>query len=132
MLSLHEDLADGRATIRMRGGREPRTAGSGFARVAGHGAAAEFRRTVLGCGVLGAVRRAGERPVPRSRGLRVETPLTIGGWRMQTLRGDGSPSTREVTLMSQPWSISGEYMEACSCSYLCPCITSNATAPATE
>lgn len=34
--------------------------------------------------------------------------------------------------MSQPWSITGEYMEACSCAYLCPCITSNATAPATE
>src|SRR5690348_10251720 len=34
--------------------------------------------------------------------------------------------------MSEPWSISGEYMEACSCAYLCPCITSNATAPATE
>jgi hypothetical protein len=34
--------------------------------------------------------------------------------------------------MSQPWSITGEYMEACSCAYLCPCVTSNATAPATE
>lgn len=34
--------------------------------------------------------------------------------------------------MSQPWSITGEYMEACSCAYLCPCILSNATGPATE
>lgn len=34
--------------------------------------------------------------------------------------------------MSNAWSISGEYLEACSCAYLCPCATSNATAPATE
>lgn len=34
--------------------------------------------------------------------------------------------------MSTNWSIVGEYLEACSCEYLCPCITSNATAPATE
>ena len=30
------------------------------------------------------------------------------------------------------WSIKGEYLEACSCRYLCPCITSNATAHASE
>lgn len=34
--------------------------------------------------------------------------------------------------MSTAWSIAGEYAEACSCAYLCPCVTSNATAPATE
>lgn len=34
--------------------------------------------------------------------------------------------------MPDTWSISGEYMEACSCAYLCPCVTSNASAPATE
>lgn len=30
------------------------------------------------------------------------------------------------------WSISGQYMETCNCSFLCPCITSNLTAPPTE
>jgi hypothetical protein len=30
------------------------------------------------------------------------------------------------------WSIAGEYLEACSCTYVCPCVTSNVTAPATE
>ena len=34
--------------------------------------------------------------------------------------------------MSGQWQISGEYAEACSCAYLCPCVTSNASAPATE
>ena len=34
--------------------------------------------------------------------------------------------------MSTPWSIAGEFAEACSCAYLCPCITSNASANATE
>lgn len=34
--------------------------------------------------------------------------------------------------MSTAWSIAGEFAEACSCTYLCPCITSNASAPATE
>lgn len=34
--------------------------------------------------------------------------------------------------MSTAWSIKGEYLEACSCRYLCPCITSNATAHASE
>jgi hypothetical protein len=34
--------------------------------------------------------------------------------------------------MSEAWSIAGEYMEACSCAFLCPCITRNATTPATE
>ena len=30
------------------------------------------------------------------------------------------------------WPIAGEYLEASTCRYLCPCITSNATASATE
>jgi len=30
------------------------------------------------------------------------------------------------------WSIAGEFAEACSCDYLCPCITSNLSEPATE
>lgn len=34
--------------------------------------------------------------------------------------------------MSTPWSITGEYIEACSCDYLCPCITVNSTGPATH
>ena len=34
--------------------------------------------------------------------------------------------------MNSTWSIAGEYMEACSCDFLCPCITKNATTPATE
>lgn len=34
--------------------------------------------------------------------------------------------------MTTAWTIQGEYLEACSCRYLCPCITSNATAPASE
>lgn len=34
--------------------------------------------------------------------------------------------------MSESWEISGEYMEACSCEFLCPCITRNATTPATN
>jgi hypothetical protein len=34
--------------------------------------------------------------------------------------------------MSETWSIAGEYMEACSCNYVCPCVTSNLVAPATE
>jgi len=34
--------------------------------------------------------------------------------------------------MSTAWSIEGEFAEACSCTYLCPCITSNAAARATE
>ncbi len=34
--------------------------------------------------------------------------------------------------MSQTWKIEGEYMEACSCDFLCPCITDNATTPATH
>ncbi|NNL99688.1 MAG: DUF1326 domain-containing protein, partial [Gammaproteobacteria bacterium] len=34
--------------------------------------------------------------------------------------------------MSESWEISGEYMEACSCEFLCPCITKNATTPATH
>mgnify|MGYP005810106557 CR=1 FL=1 len=34
--------------------------------------------------------------------------------------------------MSIPWSLDGEYAEACSCHFLCPCITLNSTTPATE
>src|SRR5512143_3702168 len=34
--------------------------------------------------------------------------------------------------MSTAWTIEGEYLEACSCRYLCPCVTSNATARASE
>jgi hypothetical protein len=34
--------------------------------------------------------------------------------------------------MSETWSIAGEYMEACSCNFVCPCIVSNATGKATE
>jgi hypothetical protein len=30
------------------------------------------------------------------------------------------------------WQISGEYMETCNCTFLCPCITSNLTARPTE
>ena len=34
--------------------------------------------------------------------------------------------------MPTPWSASGEYMEACSCDFLCPCIPKNSTTPATH
>lgn len=34
--------------------------------------------------------------------------------------------------MSPTWSISGEYLEACSCDYLCPCVTSNAIGSASQ
>lgn len=34
--------------------------------------------------------------------------------------------------MSTAWHVSGEYMEACSCDFLCPCISRNATTPATH
>jgi hypothetical protein len=34
--------------------------------------------------------------------------------------------------MATAWSIAGEYLEACSCAYVCPCITGNLSAPATE
>ncbi|WP_298827995.1 DUF1326 domain-containing protein [uncultured Piscinibacter sp.] len=30
------------------------------------------------------------------------------------------------------WKISGEYMETCNCTFLCPCITANLAAPPTE
>lgn len=33
--------------------------------------------------------------------------------------------------MATSWSVSGEYMEACSCDFLCPCIPKNLTTPAT-
>lgn len=34
--------------------------------------------------------------------------------------------------MQVQWSVEGDYMEACSCDYLCPCILENATTPATH
>jgi hypothetical protein len=34
--------------------------------------------------------------------------------------------------MGTRWQAKGEYMEACSCDFLCPCITSNLTTPATQ
>ncbi len=34
--------------------------------------------------------------------------------------------------MATKWSASGEYMEACSCDFLCPCIPKNSTTPATH
>jgi hypothetical protein len=33
--------------------------------------------------------------------------------------------------MATQWSVKGEYMEACSCDFLCPCLPKNMTAPAT-
>jgi hypothetical protein len=32
--------------------------------------------------------------------------------------------------MSTSWTIAGEYIEACYCDFLCPCITVNSTGPA--
>ncbi|MGR8949267.1 MAG: DUF1326 domain-containing protein [Gammaproteobacteria bacterium] len=34
--------------------------------------------------------------------------------------------------MATKWNASGEYMEACSCDFLCPCIPKNSTTPATH
>ncbi len=34
--------------------------------------------------------------------------------------------------MAINWQIKGEYMEACSCDFLCPCIPKNSTTPATH
>lgn len=34
--------------------------------------------------------------------------------------------------MATNWTASGEYMEACSCDFLCPCIPKNSTTPATH
>lgn len=34
--------------------------------------------------------------------------------------------------MATQWSAKGEYMEACSCDFLCPCIPKNSTTPATH
>ena len=34
--------------------------------------------------------------------------------------------------MATSWAVSGEYMEACSCDYLCPCIVKNMALPATH
>ncbi len=33
--------------------------------------------------------------------------------------------------MAESWTMRGEYMEACSCDFLCPCIPKNSTTPAT-
>ena len=33
--------------------------------------------------------------------------------------------------MATAWTVKGEYMEACSCDFLCPCIQKNMTTPAT-
>lgn len=34
-------------------------------------------------------------------------------------------------MAAQKWNISGQYMESCSCDYLCPCIYTNPQGPAT-
>ena len=34
--------------------------------------------------------------------------------------------------MATKWTATGEYMEACSCDFLCPCIPKNSTTPATH
>ena len=34
--------------------------------------------------------------------------------------------------MATKWSVKGEYMEACSCDFVCPCILKNMTTPATN
>ena len=34
-------------------------------------------------------------------------------------------------MATKPWQISGEYMESCTCDYLCPCIHANPQGPAT-
>ncbi len=34
--------------------------------------------------------------------------------------------------MATTWSVQGEYMEACSCDFLCPCLPTNSTGPATH
>ena len=34
--------------------------------------------------------------------------------------------------MATSWAVKGEYMEACSCDYLCPCIIKNMSLPATH
>ena len=38
----------------------------------------------------------------------------------------------EDVAMGTKWTAKGEYMEACSCDFLCPCITKNSTTPATH
>jgi hypothetical protein len=44
--------------------------------------------------------------------------------------GPRPPARYDIPMSA--WSISGEFAEACSCQYLCPCITSNMAAAATE
>src|SRR5438105_6132293 len=39
-------------------------------------------------------------------------------------------ATGEKTMAS--WHVTGEYCEACSCDFLCPCLPSNLTAPPTN
>lgn len=34
--------------------------------------------------------------------------------------------------MATSWAVKGEYMEACSCDFLCPCIPKNMSNPATH
>src|SRR5262245_55193475 len=34
--------------------------------------------------------------------------------------------------MATAWSVAGEYIEACSCAFICPCVTSNLSAPASQ
>jgi hypothetical protein len=41
-------------------------------------------------------------------------------------------SSAKEACMGGPWTIAGEYMEACSCDFLCPCLPSNATARASQ
>src|SRR5262245_50173153 len=45
---------------------------------------------------------------------------------------DSSRARRRSPAMSEAWSIQGQYLEACSCEFLCRCIARNATTPATE
>lgn len=40
--------------------------------------------------------------------------------------------SEKESIMTTNWTASGEYMEACSCDFLCPCITKNATTAASH
>jgi hypothetical protein len=44
----------------------------------------------------------------------------------------GTSKINQGDVMSTKWNAAGEYMEACSCDFLCPCIPKNATTPATR
>lgn len=39
---------------------------------------------------------------------------------------------KEIRTMNTQWAVKGEYMEACSCDFLCPCIIKNMALPATH